>query len=77
MFDSKNLTVKPSCLNSVSLTRSVKHIHVLREGIFSLCYPDSLEIYLIDEVKGIRQTVLKKYDLPSGDLQLFQVPEPY
>lgn len=74
-FDPKVIHLQPSLVGSVSLVKDVKYMHVLREGIFSLCYEDSIEIYNIDEVKGTRLTLRKKYELPTGSaLKLFQIP---
>lgn len=58
--------------------RDVKFLNVLREGIFSLCYEDCIEIYNVDEVKGLVRMILrKKYELPEGRFKLFQIPDPY
>ena len=51
-------------VGSVHLFELTKNIHVLREGMFSLTYGWGIEIYTIDEVKGIRVSVKKKFELP-------------
>ena len=45
--------------------------------MFSLCYNWGVEVYVIDEVKGIRQTLRKKFNLPNPDkMRLYQIPSP-
>ncbi len=41
-FDPKSIFTKPVLLESVPLVKAVKYLHVLREGVFSLCYEDSI-----------------------------------
>lgn len=53
-------------------------MQVVKDSTFILCYSTGVEVYSIDEVKGIRPTMRKNYDIPQGNhLNLLQIPVPY
>lgn len=53
-------------------------MQVVKDSTFILCYSTGVEVYSIDEVKGIRPTLKKNYDIPVGNhLNLLQIPIPY
>ena len=71
------MSEKPVKIGTVILSSPTRYIHVLREGIFALIFNWGMEMYYVDEVKGVRQTMKKKFTLPQESLKLFQVPLPF
>ena len=71
------MVMKPVQIGSIPLAIVTKHLHVLREGMFSLCYNWGVEVYVVEEGKGVRQTMKKKFVLENAqNMRLFQVPDP-
>jgi hypothetical protein len=78
VFDPKLIHEKPKLLSSIKLSKEVRFVQVVKESTFILCYSTGIEVYSIDELKGIRMTAQKKYDIPIGNnLNLIQIPTPY
>ena len=49
--------MKPVQIGSIPLAIKTKYLHVLREGMFSLCYNWGVEVYIVEEGKGVRQCI--------------------
>lgn len=74
LFDPKAIHEKPTKVCETKLKENYLHLHVVREGTFVVCDGKGIEVYAIDEVKGIRLTCQKRYELPNSSIKLFQIP---
>jgi hypothetical protein len=77
-YKPKAIQEKPQLVASIKLTEEIRFIQVVREATFALCYSKCIEIYAInEEIKTIKQTLKKMYDIKNPNLKLFQIPQPF